>query len=140
MPLLKIHQRQVAGQHDSFLNIAVADNTITAVRDCYASLFIDRAIKYRIDNGFSDMQVGLSVGIQLMVRTDKGSAGVIFEAYEEFSKFYALHPEVFSSDLKQRILNTATSISRIFIEDNKGVNQHLSELKTLIQLPGISKV
>lgn len=62
------------------------------------------------------------------------------EAYEEFSKFYALHPEVFSSDLKQRILNTATSISKIFIEDNKGVNQHLSELKTLIQLPEISKV
>jgi pyruvate,water dikinase len=67
-----------AGQHESYLNVTGIDNVIEAVRKCYASLFNDRAIKYRIDNGFSDMQVGLSVGIQLMARSDKGSAGVIF--------------------------------------------------------------
>ncbi len=67
-----------AGQHESYLNVNGADNVIRSIRQCYASLFNDRAIKYRIDNGFSDIQVGLSVGVQLMVRSDLGSAGVIF--------------------------------------------------------------
>ncbi|MBA4057746.1 MAG: phosphoenolpyruvate synthase, partial [Marivirga sp.] len=67
-----------AGQHESYLNVTGIDNVMTAVKRCYASLFNDRAIKYRQDNGFADMQVGLSVGIQLMVRSDRGSAGVIF--------------------------------------------------------------
>jgi len=67
-----------AGQHESFLNVQGADHVLEAVKKCYASLFTDRAIKYRIDNHFSDLQVRLSVGVQLMVRSDKGSAGVIF--------------------------------------------------------------
>ena len=67
-----------AGQHDSFLNIRGSDNVLHAIKRSYASLFNDRAIKYRMDNGFSDMQVGQSVGIQLMVRSDKSSAGVAF--------------------------------------------------------------
>lgn len=67
-----------AGQHDSYLNVSGLQNILSAVQRCYASLFNDRAIKYRIDNGFADMQVGQSVGVQLMVRSDKGSAGVIF--------------------------------------------------------------
>jgi pyruvate,water dikinase len=67
-----------AGQHESYLNVTGADNVINSIRQCYASLFNDRAIKYRMDNGFSDMQVGQSVGVQLMVRSDIGSAGVIF--------------------------------------------------------------
>lgn len=66
-----------AGQHDSYLNVSGGDNVVKAVKKCYASLFNDRAIKYRIDHGFPDM-IGQSVGIQLMVRSDIGSAGVIF--------------------------------------------------------------
>lgn len=67
-----------AGQHESYLNITGVDNVLKSIKHCYASLFNDRAIKYRIDNAFTDMQVGQSVGIQLMVRSDIGSAGVIF--------------------------------------------------------------
>ena len=67
-----------AGQHESFLNVSGTDAVIDAVKKCYASLFNERAIKYRLDNGFGDMQVGISVGVQAMVRSDKGSAGVIF--------------------------------------------------------------
>lgn len=67
-----------AGQHDSFLNVSGDDNVLQAVKQSYASLYNDRAIKYRIDNGFCDMQVGQSVGVQLMVRSDKSSAGVAF--------------------------------------------------------------
>lgn len=67
-----------AGQHDSFLNIEGDENLLQAIHRCYISLFNDRAIKYRIDNGFDHMQVALSVGVQKMVRADIGSAGVIF--------------------------------------------------------------
>lgn len=67
-----------AGQHDSFLNVQGEEELLQAVKGSYASLYNDRAIKYRIDNGFSDMQVGQSVGVQLMVRSDRGSAGVAF--------------------------------------------------------------
>lgn len=67
-----------AGQHDSFLNVCGIDHLFATVVGCYTSLYNDRAIKYRIDNGFRHDQVGISVGIQLMVRSDKGSAGVAF--------------------------------------------------------------
>jgi pyruvate, water dikinase len=67
-----------AGQHDSFLNIEGEENLLDAIHRCYVSLFNDRAIKYRVDNGFDHMQVALSVGVQRMVRSDIGSAGVIF--------------------------------------------------------------
>lgn len=67
-----------AGQHESYLNVSGAQKVVEAVQKCYASLFNDRAIKYRQDNGFKDMQVALSVGIQAMVRSDRASAGVIF--------------------------------------------------------------
>ena len=67
-----------AGQHDSFLNVVGFENLLLAIHKCYVSLFNDRAIKYRIDNGFDHMDVALSAGIQHMVRSDKGSAGVVF--------------------------------------------------------------
>lgn len=67
-----------AGQHESYLNVLGADQVLTSVKKCYASLFNDRAIKYRMDNKFADMQVAQSVGVQLMVRSDRGSAGVVF--------------------------------------------------------------
>lgn len=67
-----------AGQHDSFLNVQGDENLLLAIKKCYVSIFNDRAIKYRIDNGFDHMQVALSVGVQRMVRSDIGSAGVAF--------------------------------------------------------------
>jgi pyruvate,water dikinase len=67
-----------AGQLESFLNVRGVDNLIDACKRCYASLFTDRAISYRENNGFEHMQVALSVGVQHMVRADKGAAGVMF--------------------------------------------------------------
>lgn len=67
-----------AGQHESFLNITGEVNLLDAIHKCFVSLFTDRAIKYREDNGFDHMKVGLSVGIQKMVRADLGSSGVAF--------------------------------------------------------------
>lgn len=67
-----------AGQHDSFMNISGQEEVVKAVKRCVASLFTDRAIKYRQDNGFEHMEVALSAGVQKMVRSDKACAGVAF--------------------------------------------------------------
>ena len=67
-----------AGRHESFLNVRGGDALLDACKRCYASLFLERAIKYRHDMGFPDMKVALSIGVQRMVRSDLGSAGVCF--------------------------------------------------------------
>lgn len=67
-----------AGRMESFLNISGEKQLLEAVRRCYASLFTDRAIKYRHDMGFVNMDIAISVGIQQMVRSDKASSGVAF--------------------------------------------------------------
>ncbi|MCQ0110041.1 phosphoenolpyruvate synthase [Zhouia amylolytica] len=67
-----------AGQHDSFLNIKGNDQLLITVKKCFASLYTNRAIKYREDNGFKHEDVALSVGVQIMVRSDKGCSGVGF--------------------------------------------------------------
>ncbi len=67
-----------AGQHESFLNVRTLPEVINSVKQCYVSLYNDRAIKYRQDNDIADLQVAQSVGVQLMVRSDLASAGVAF--------------------------------------------------------------
>ncbi len=67
-----------AGQHETYLNIKNEEELLESWKKCVASLFTDRAIKYREDNGFEHMKVALSVGVQKMVRADKASAGVVF--------------------------------------------------------------
>ncbi|WP_448205677.1 phosphoenolpyruvate synthase [Azospirillum sp. sgz302134] len=67
-----------AGQHETYLNVTGEAMLLDAVRRCHASLFTDRAISYRIDQGFDHFKVALSVGVQKMVRSDLASAGVMF--------------------------------------------------------------
>jgi pyruvate,water dikinase len=67
-----------AGQHESFINIRGEDAVYEACRRCFASIFTDRAIVYRYDNKFDHFKVFLSVAIMKMVRSDRGSSGVIF--------------------------------------------------------------
>lgn len=67
-----------AGQHETFLNIDGEARLLDAVRRCFASLFMDRAIRYRIDNGFDHFKVFLSVGVMKMVRADLATSGVTF--------------------------------------------------------------
>ncbi len=67
-----------AGQHESFLNVRGGDQLFDACRRCFASIFTDRAISYRIDNGFDHFKVGLSVGVMKMVRADRAASGVMF--------------------------------------------------------------
>jgi len=67
-----------AGQHESFLNISGAQALLNAVKQCFASLYTDRAIKYREDKDFAHHTIALSVGVQIMVRADVGCSGVGF--------------------------------------------------------------
>jgi pyruvate,water dikinase len=67
-----------AGQHESFLNVHGAERVVEATRRCFASLFTDRAVSYRIDQGFDHLAVALSVGVMKMVRSDLASSGVLF--------------------------------------------------------------
>ncbi len=67
-----------AGQQETFLNVVGAENVLTAIRNCFASLFTDRAISYRESFGFDHFNVGIAVGVQKMVRSDLGASGVMF--------------------------------------------------------------
>jgi pyruvate,water dikinase len=67
-----------AGQQETFLNVCGENDLLIACRRCYASLFTDRAISYRQAKGFDHMKVGLSIGVQQMVRSDLGGSGVMF--------------------------------------------------------------
>ena len=67
-----------AGQLETFLNVRGRDALLDAVRRCFASLFTDRAIAYREEQGFDHMKVAVSVGVQRMVRSDKAGSGVMF--------------------------------------------------------------
>lgn len=67
-----------AGQQETYLNIRGPQDLLVAVRNCFASLFTDRAIVYRNSLGYDHFQVGISVGIQKMVRSDLASSGVAF--------------------------------------------------------------
>ena len=67
-----------AGQQESFLNIQGIDNIKQAIKEVFASLYNDRAISYRVHKGFIHADVAISAGVQQMVRSDMGSAGVMF--------------------------------------------------------------
>jgi pyruvate,water dikinase len=71
-------QASFAGQQETFLNISGPHHLLEACRKCFASLFTDRAISYRKEQGFDHLKVALSVGVQKMVRSDKAGSGVIF--------------------------------------------------------------
>src|SRR6185503_11723532 len=67
-----------AGQQETFLNIRGADHVLAAIRQVFASLYNDRAISYRVHQGFAHGDVALSAAVQQMVRSDLGAAGVLF--------------------------------------------------------------
>ncbi len=67
-----------AGQQETYLNIHGYENVLTAVKETIASLYTDRSIAYRVHKGFAHADVALSVGVQRMVRSDRGASGVMF--------------------------------------------------------------
>ena len=67
-----------AGQQETFLNVVGIDDVLAKMKEVFASLYNDRAISYRVHKGFAHSDVALSAGVQRMVRSDLGAAGVIF--------------------------------------------------------------
>ncbi|WJW76352.1 phosphoenolpyruvate synthase [Thiohalobacter sp. IOR34] len=67
-----------AGQHDTYLNVRGEAEYLDACRRCFASLFTDRAIHYRVDQGFDHFRIALSIGVMKMVRSDLAASGVMF--------------------------------------------------------------
>ena len=67
-----------AGQQETYLNVHGLDNLLEAIKHVFASLYNDRAISYRVHKGFTHDEVALSAAVQRMVRSDKGSSGVMF--------------------------------------------------------------
>jgi pyruvate,water dikinase len=67
-----------AGQQETFLNVSGADDLLATTITCFSSLFTERAISYREQKGFAHTAVALSVGVQKMIRSDKGCSGVMF--------------------------------------------------------------
>jgi len=67
-----------AGQQDTYLNISGQQSLLTSIKNCFASLFTDRAISYRKSFGYDHFKIGLSVCVQKMVRSDRGVSGVAF--------------------------------------------------------------
>ncbi len=67
-----------AGQQETYLNVRGEEALLEACKKCFASLFTDRAISYRVDKGFDHLSIALSIGVQKMVRSDLASSGVIF--------------------------------------------------------------
>jgi len=67
-----------AGQHETYLNVKGEESLLDACRRCFASLWLDRAIHYRVDQGFDHFAVALSIGVMKMVRSDLAGSGVFF--------------------------------------------------------------
>lgn len=67
-----------AGQQETYLNVQGHHALLNACKRCFASLFTDRAISYRVDKGFDHFKVALSIGVQRMVRSDQGASGIMF--------------------------------------------------------------
>ncbi len=67
-----------AGQQETYLNISGADSLLDACKRCFASLFTDRSIHYRIDQGFDHFKIALSIGVMKMVRSDVAASGIMF--------------------------------------------------------------
>jgi pyruvate,water dikinase len=71
-------QRSFASQQETYLNIRENTPSFQACKRCFASIFTNRAISYRVHRGFDHFQVALSIGVQKMVRSDKACSGVMF--------------------------------------------------------------
>lgn len=67
-----------AGQQETYLNVQGKSALLQACKRCFASLYTDRAISYRVDQGYADARIGLSIGVQMMVRSDLAASGVMF--------------------------------------------------------------
>ena len=116
-----------AGEHETYLNVTGEERLLTATRSCFASLFTDRAISYRDHHGFDHMEVALSVGVQIMVRSDLGSAGVAFTMDTETG-----FPRVV-------LINAAWGLGEAVVAGTVTPDQYVA-FKPLLDEPGLTPI
>ncbi len=112
-----------AGQQETFLNVTGEIPLLEACTRCYASLFTDRAISYRQDRGFDHMKVALSIGVQKMVRSDIGGAGVMFSIDTE------------SGFDKIVLINAAWGLGENVVQGEVNPDEY-QVFKPLLEIPG----
>ena len=120
-----------AGQQDSFLNIAGSESLLEACRRCFASLFTDRAIHYRIDNGFDHFKVALSIGVMKMVRSDLSASGVMFSLDTE-SGFRDVVLVTADYGLGENVVQGAVDPDEFYVHKPTFVAGHRAVLRRLL--------
>ena len=110
-----------AGQQESFLHIHGQDHLLLSYQRCLASLFTDRAIVYRLQNGFDHFKVALSVGVQKMVRSDGAAAGVAF----------SLDPETGFKDVV--VINASYGLGETIVQGMVDPDEYMVFKPTLLQ-------
>jgi pyruvate,water dikinase len=110
-----------AGQQETFLNVRGHEQVLKSMHEVYASLFNDRAIAYRVHQGFDHSQVAISVGVQHMVRSDLGSSGVMFTLDTE-SGFRGVIFITASYGLGEMVVQGAVNPDEFYVY-KKGVEQ-----------------
>jgi pyruvate,water dikinase len=120
-----------AGQQDTYLNIKGPESLLDACRRCFASLFTDRAIHYRIDQGFDHFKVSLSIGVMKMVRSDLASSGVMFSIDTE-SGFNDVVFVTGSYGLGENVVQGAVDPDEFYVHKPTYLAGHRAVLRRLI--------
>jgi len=128
-----------AGQQETFLNIRGEEHLLDACRKCFASLFTDRSIHYRIDEGFDQFQVALSIGVMKMVRSDLASSGVLFTLDTE-SGFRDVVFVTGSYGLGENIVQGAVDPDEFYVHKPSLVSGHRAVLRRLLGAKAIHMV
>jgi pyruvate,water dikinase len=128
-----------AGQQETYLNIRGTGNLLDACRRCFASLFTDRAIHYRIDQGFDHFQVALSIGIMKMVRSDISASGVFFSLDTE-SGFRDVVFITGAYGLGENVVQGAVDPDEFYVHKPTFESGHRAVLRRMLGEKGIKMV
>lgn len=116
-----------AGLQETFLNVRGKEQLIEMCKECYASLFTDRAISYRYEKGFDHLDIALSIGVQRMIRADKAGSGVMFSIDTETG-----FPDVV-------LINAAWGLGENIVQGTINPDQYLV-FKPLLDKEGIEPI
>jgi pyruvate,water dikinase len=120
-----------AGQQDTFLNVHGDESLLDACRRCFSSLFTDRAIHYRLEHGYDNYEVALSIGIMKMVRSDISSSGVMFSIDTE-SGFRDVVFITGSYGLGENIVQGAVDPDEFYVHKPSLASGHRAVLRRLL--------
>ncbi|HVM67389.1 MAG TPA: phosphoenolpyruvate synthase, partial [Acidimicrobiales bacterium] len=120
-----------AGQQDTYLNVKGDESLLDACRRCYASLFTDRAIHYRVDQGFDHFKVALSIGVMKMVRSDLAASGVMFSLDTE-SGFRDVVLVSASYGLGENVVQGAVDPDEFYVHKRNLAMEHPTVLRRLL--------